>query len=361
MEFAITEEQKAIQDSVERFLADNGDLESLRAATGEGAAHSKVLWQGLADLGMTSLLVPEEYGGLGLDILDAALVQEALGKFAAPVNFVANAVLAPIALVSGGSSAQKERWLPPLAAGQLNVGIGINEDASGRREGAGVTASNGKLNGRALFVLGSADAELFLLAADDGQLYAVDGKASGLEITSLTTIDKTQPVIEINLADTEAEVLQNSAGKLQELIDVARVIFAADSLGASQNMLDKAVVYSQERKQFKRLIGSFQAVKHLCAEMAAEIEPSRSLVWYAAYSCSAVPEERSVTACHAKAHLAEVSRFVARTATEVHGGMGFTDELGLHYWFKRVGFNRQILGSPEKTREDAARLQGWIS
>jgi alkylation response protein AidB-like acyl-CoA dehydrogenase len=135
-------------------------------------------------------------------------------------------------------------------------------------------------------------------------------------------------------------------------------MLAADMLGASQAMLDKAVAYAKERRQFGRLIGSFQAVKHLAAEMAAELEPCRSLVWYAAYAAYAVPAEASLTAAHAKAHLSEVSRFIARTATEVHGGIGFTDLLGLHYWFKRVGVDRQLLGGPEHLRLLAARMQG---
>ena len=361
MEFALSEEQLAIQDSVERFLADNCQLEQLREATADGATHDATLWRGLTELGMASLLVPEAHGGLGLEVLDAALVQETLGKYAAPVNFISSAVLAPLAIASAGTTSQQERWLPQLAAGELNVAVGINETGSGKRDGAGITANCNKLNGRALFVLGTRDADLYLLGADDRQLYAVTAGTPGVDITVLTTIDATQPVIEINLTDVDAEVLPDSGETLAELVDVARILFAADSLGASQNMLERAVAYSLERKQFGRVIGSFQAVKHLCAEMAAEIEPSRSLLWYAAYSCAAVPEDRGVMACHIKAHMSDVSRFVARTATEVHGGMGFTDELGLHYWFKRVGFNRQILGGPEKTREDAARLQGWIA
>ncbi len=135
-------------------------------------------------------------------------------------------------------------------------------------------------------------------------------------------------------------------------------MLAADMLGASEAMIEKAVRYAQERKQFGRVIGTFQAVKHLCAEMAAELEPSRSLIWYAAYAFDALPDEAPVVAAHAKAHLSEVSRFVARTATEVHGGIGITDLLGLHYWFKRVGLDRQLLGGPERVREIAAQMQG---
>ena len=111
--------------------------------------------------------------------------------------------------------------------------------------------------------------------------------------------------------------------------------------------------------QFGRVIGSFQAVKHLCAEMVAELEPCRALIWYAAYAFDEFPDQSRRMSAHAKAHTSEVGTFVARTATEVHGGMGFTDLLGLHYWFKRITFNRQVLGGPERCREEAADLQGW--
>ena len=106
------------------------------------------------------------------------------------------------------------------------------------------------------------------------------------------------------------------------------------------------------------MVGSFQAVKHMCAEMASQLEPSRAFVWYAGHAFDEVTADAAATACHAKAHLAEVGQFVAKTSTEVHGGMGFTDLLGLHYWFKRIGFNRQLLGSPEAVRHEAAGLQG---
>ena len=134
-------------------------------------------------------------------------------------------------------------------------------------------------------------------------------------------------------------------------------MLAADSLGASQIMIDKAVDYAKERKQFGRAIGSFQAVKHMCAEMTADLEPCYALVWHAAHCHDHSPAEARLMACHAKAHVSEMSKGIAKKATEVHGGMGFTDLLGLHYWFKRIGLNRQILGSPELVREDAYRLQ----
>ena len=143
------------------------------------------------------------------------------------------------------------------------------------------------------------------------------------------------------------------------MLDAGRVALAADLLGASERCLEKAVEYAKQREQFGRLIGSFQAVKHMCAEMAAELEPARSLVWYAAHAFTELPGEASLMAAHAKAHLAEIGTEIARTSTEVHGGIGFTDEHDLHFWFKRVGLDRQLLGGPTALREHAARLQGW--
>ena len=146
----------------------------------------------------------------------------------------------------------------------------------------------------------------------------------------------------------------------KKVIDAGRIILAADTVGASEAMVEKAVTYSKERKQFNRTIGSFQAVKHMCAEMAADLEPCYSLVWQAAYSFDTEEVSSSrLLACQSKSHTSEVGKMISKKATEVHGGMGFTDLLGLHYWFKRIGLNRQILGAPEIVREEAAELQGF--
>ena len=144
-------------------------------------------------------------------------------------------------------------------------------------------------------------------------------------------------------------------------LNSALVLMAADTLGAAQCALDQAVTYAGQREQFNRVIASFQAVKHMCAEMAAALEPCRSMVWYAAHALDELPDEAPMMVSHTKAHLSEVGQFVTRTATEVHGGMGFTDLVGLHYWFKRVGFNRQIMGSPEWCRQRAFQLQDLVS
>ena len=156
------------------------------------------------------------------------------------------------------------------------------------------------------------------------------------------------------------DVLENSITDIEPInksIDAGRIILAADSLGASEVLIRKAVAYSKERKQFGRAIGSFQAVKHMCAEMASDLEPCYSLVWHAAHCFDNIPDESRLMACHAKSHVSEVSKVISKKATEVHGGMGFTDLMGIHYWFKRIGVNRQNLGSPETIREEAAKIQ----
>jgi alkylation response protein AidB-like acyl-CoA dehydrogenase len=147
---------------------------------------------------------------------------------------------------------------------------------------------------------------------------------------------------------------------IARMLDCGRIALAADLLGASDRALALAVDYAKQRKQFGRVIGSFQAVKHLCAEMVAEIEPARALLWYAAHAFDAAPEESPLHALLAKSHLADVGTRVVRTATEVHGGIGFTDECDLHLWFKRVAVDRQLLGGPERLRAQAARMQGWL-
>jgi alkylation response protein AidB-like acyl-CoA dehydrogenase len=143
--------------------------------------------------------------------------------------------------------------------------------------------------------------------------------------------------------------------------DAGRVALAADTLGAASHMLEKAVEYAGIRKQFGRAIGSFQAVKHMCAEMAAELEPARSLIWYSAYAQDEARADSVLATAHAKAYVSDAGRLVARKSVETHGGVGVTDDLGLHFWFKRIGWNHQLLGSPERLRSEAAALQDGVA
>lgn len=361
MDFALSEEQQLLTETLGRYLDESVSSARVREIAGSENGDDAEVWQSLSEMGIAGIMIDEEYGGSGLGLLDAVVAAEVLGYHATPAPFLST-VMASVALMRGGSSEACKKWLPRIAAGESGLSLAIGERVS-KREGAGVRVEDGRLVGKALFSLDSNTASGFLVAVDDGRMAIVAADKAGLRVEALTTIDPTRRTAEIVL---DAVVVENwlgdDSGVLVDCVmDVGRVILAADLLGASQRALDLAVEYAGERKQFERVIGSFQAVKHLCSEMAAEIEPARALLWYAGHAFDEDPGEASLMAAHAKAHLSEVGRFVVRTATEVHGGIGFTEECDVQIFFKRVGLDRSLLGSPEQVREYAARLQGWAA
>lgn len=360
MYFGLSEEQKSLEENINRFLADNAPLDTIKAVANGEESKAKSVHQGILDLGLSGLVIPEEYGGLELNMLFATVVAAALGSGTAPVPYTGSYVMAPLAINLAGSDGQKNQWLPKIAGGECVIGVGLSEYV-GAREDAGIEFSNGKLSGRSLFLIDGKNADAYLLANKSGELFLVEASSPGIETIELITVDKTRTSLELILKDVNADLLSGSSDKsvIEKVLDAGRIMLAADTVGAAQVMLDKSVAYSLERKQFGRLIGSFQAVKHMCAEMAAELEPCHSMIWHAAHCFDNVPEEARLMACQTKAHISEVGQKVSKTATEVHGGMGFTDELGLHYWFKRIGLNKQLLGSPELIREEAGKLQGF--
>ena len=220
----------------------------------------------------------------------------------------------------------------------------------------------GALRGKAMMAVDACNADYLLLAIGDDRLAVIRGGAAGLEQTPLATIDATRCTSELILDGVTPEVVFDGAGDaIARMLDAGRIALAADTLGACEAMIEQAVAYAGQRKQFGRLIGSFQAVKHMCAEMIAELEPARSLLWYAAHSFDALPDEAPLMACHVLAHASEIGREIASVATQVHGGIGWTDEQNLHFWFKRIGAARHLLGGPELLRSRAADLQDFAA
>jgi alkylation response protein AidB-like acyl-CoA dehydrogenase len=358
MEFGPSETQRLFDRVIRDYLGDRLPQEEVHRLAREGGGFDATLWRGLVELGLAGVLVPERHGGAGLGMFEAALAAEALGYFAAPVPFAGAAVMAPRALQASGDEAAA--WLPRVASGSVRIAVGFDGRGGATGESA-VERRGARLSGRVAGVLDPGGATHMLVVLRDGALGLVAVDGPGVRATTRPSLDRTRPLGEVELADAPAEVLPGGEALALALLDAGRVVLAADTLGAAQRMLDRAVAYAGQREQFGRPIGSFQAVKHMCAEMAAMLEPCRALVWYAAYALDHLPDEARLAACHAKAHLGEVGREVARLATEVHGGMGFTDELGLHHWFKRIGASRQLLGAPERCRREAAALQGWAA
>jgi len=362
MYFGLSEEQQFFQDSIAKYLEDHVTIEAVREyAKGDNQKFADDIHQGLIELGINNLIIPEQYGGLGLDLLYAAAVSQSLGAGIAPVPYIGSYVMAPMAIMLAGSMDQKTKYLNAISSHELHFGFGATEYIASR-ENASIVIDGNTANGRSLFVIDSLNASHFILTNMEGTIFIVSADDPNLEVIQLTTIDKTSEISELILNNCQIEVLEesiNNTSIIDRVIDAGRIMIASDSLGASQTMIDKSVDYSKERKQFGRVIGSFQAVKHMCAEMTANIQPCYSMIWYAAHCHDNIPEESRLMATHTKAHVSDTASSIAKTSTEVHGGMGFTDDLGLHYWFKRIGLNRQLLGGVEINREEAAKVQDF--
>ena len=363
MEFGLGEDQRLLDESLRSLLDDAMPLEEVRRIAETETASDPAFRRQLIDLGISGMLVPEDYGGSDLSILDAAIVAEAFGYFAAPGGFLSAAVMAPLTLRLYGTEGQQSEWLPAMASGERRLAIafgslaGTNQPGDARFEAGHLT---GELSG----AIDPGDATDILVFQADGAVALAPLDDAGAAVTLRRTIDRTRPMADIRFDGVSAEILDGAndpKAAAVSVLDAGRVMLAADILGACQSMFDKAVDYAKVREQFGRKIGGFQGVKHQCADMVTMLEPCRSLVWYAAHAQDAVPEERRVVACHAKAHLGEVGRDVATLATEIHGGMGFTDLLGLHYWFKRVSYDRPTLGGPERCRREAAEAEGLVA
>jgi alkylation response protein AidB-like acyl-CoA dehydrogenase len=358
MDFGLSEDQLMLEKSVRQFLSDQIPIERVRELRDLDCPNDRSLWKSLAELGVTGILISEKLGGSGLALLDAALVSEALGHAVAPSAFLGTSVMASIAL-DAFDAAKAEPWLSAVATGDLRIGVAFMERIS-IREGAGVRLEGDLLHGKSMMAMDACSADLLLVAVDRDTLVMVDANAKGVEVNRLRTTDATRCHSEILFDATEILAVAHSAdAAISRSLDAGQIMLAADLLGACDSMIEQSVRYAGQRKQFDRLIGSFQAVKHMCAEMIAELEPARSMLWYAAHSFDSMPEQTPLLSTLTLSHLSEIGREIASVATQVHGGIGWTDEQNLHFWFKRIGVSRHSLGGPESLRARAAELQGF--
>ena len=360
MDFGLSEDQQLLEETLRSFLAEQVPISRVRELRDKSGPNDRSIWKALAELGMTGVLIPEQHGGSGLALLDAALISQCLGHAATPTPFLSSGVMVPVALGAVGG-AEADAWLGGIAGGELVFGVAVTE-AFSIREGAGIVQDGGALRGKAMMAIDAVGADYVLLAIGEDRLAVVRGDAAGLEINRLATTDATRCTAELVLDAVIPEAVYDDAGDaIERMLDAGRIALAADAFGACEAMIAQSVAYAGQRKQFGRLIGSFQAVKHMCSEMIAELEPARSLLWYAAHSVDAVPDEASLLACHALAHISEIGRDIASIATQVHGGIGWTDEQNLHFWFKRISNDRHLLGGPELLRARAAELQNLVA
>ncbi len=346
MEFGLSQPQTMLRDAIAQYVAQEVPVSRVREIA-HGPGFDSRLLASLGSQGVLGLLIPEEYGGSGLGLFEACIAAQELGRGVTPVAFDRLAVTTPLLLAAGGSIGQRKTWLPRIAAGEATVVPVLDGD---------VTVENGHLSGRALFVPHGADASAFLVADNEGGVHLAPAGAAGLTCHALDNIDDTRRLAELGFDGVAAEALAGDAA-IDRALQAARIALAADTLGASQQALEIARDYALERQQFGRIVGSYQAVKHMCAEVAADCEPVQALVWYAAHAWDEDLDLTIWLAPLAKAHATEVATEAVAKTTQVFGGMGFTWECDMHLYFKRVGQNRQLLGSPSDLFREAAALR----
>jgi len=369
MNFAFTDDQILLKNSARALLDEHCKPEHVRAMQDDARGYGEALWGEMAKLGWLGLPFPEHYGGAGLGLVELALLHEEMGRVAYPGPFLASVVLGGLPLLLGGSAAQKEKWLPAIASGRARLTAAFQEESldwdpasvatTAARAGAGWTLSGVK---RFVPWAHAADAVLVPARTPEGvSLFLVDPKAAGVTLHPTTGMDLTTRWSEITLSGVAvgADALVGSAGGAGALLDLtlrrAAVCASAEMLGTARRALDMAVGYAKVREQFGQLIGTFQAIRHKCAEMLMEVENSHSAVYYAAWALEAGAEDATVAASICKSYVSESARRVCGEAIQVHGGIGFTWEYDLHLYFKRAKSLEVQFGDAEYHRELIAR------
>ena len=357
MDFGLSDEQKLLMETVRGFVDNECPLPRLREIYDGDDDFDAAIWQGLAEMGVAGLLVPQAYGGAGMEMLDLALVAEALGAGAVPSPLFGHA-LATLALVEGGSDEQKERHLPALAEGSRIATVALGE-GDNRWDPGGWTADcvDGTLTATKHYVTGAGVAGLFVVGLAQGRLALVDSAAPGVKVQPVDSADRTRRSARVSIEGSPAELLEGAVA--DRVRDAGLVLLAADAFGGGWKLVELSVEYSKTREQFGQKIAEFQAVKHQLADMAIDIEPARALYWYAAHAFDHIPGEAEQVAAMTKAHLTDRYAQVARDTVEIYGGIGLTWECEVHMWLKRALFDRAYLGTPDVHRERSAQLSGW--
>ncbi len=365
MNFSFSEDQTLLKNSVRAALDEHCKPAHVRAMMDDATGYSERVWQELAKLGWLGLPFPERHGGAGLGLVELAIVLEEMGRAAYPGPYLASVVLGGLGLLLGGSPAQKERWLSAIASGRARASAALLEDSvdwdlAATRTTATRSDDGWTLSGLKRFVPWAHVADVILVPARAPEglcLFLVDPARPGVTLRPMVTIDLANRWSEMRLdnAVVPAEALVGPPGgagaTLEALLRRAAVCAAAEMLGAARRCLDMSVGYAKVREQFGQPIGSFQAIRHRCAEMLLEVENSHSAVYYAAWSLTAGSEDAAVAASVCKAYVSEAARRVCGDAIQVHGGIGFTWEYDLHLYVKRAKALEVLFGDAEYHRE----------
>ena len=359
MDFGLSEEQELLQETLRDFVARECPPARVRERFEADGAHDPALWSAMAEVGLCGLCLPEDCGGAQLELLDLALAAEVLGEGGVPGPFLGHA-LAGLALLHAGSEEQRGRWLPRLASGEAIGSVALAEpDSAWEPERWTARLQGGRVGGAKRLVPHAAVADLIVVGLAGGGMALVERSAEGLSVEPFAGVDGTRDLAGLRLDAVPAEALPGGSEAWPRLRDAGLVLLAADSFGGAWKLIRDTIDYLGTRRQFGTPLVQFQSVKHQLADLATELEPARSLYWYAAHAFDHIPAEAERSAALAKAHITDRALHVAREVLELHGGIGFTWECDVHLWYKRAMWNRAFLGGPDHHRERCARLAGW--
>ncbi|HSJ27029.1 MAG TPA: acyl-CoA dehydrogenase family protein [Acidimicrobiia bacterium] len=370
MNFAFSEEQEELRRYARQWMTERMPLERVRTLMSTPAGFDGADWAAVAELGWQAMAIPEEYGGAGFGLLELAVLVEEQGRglFCGP--FLSTVMAAANAVLLAGSDEQKQSILSGIASGDLVATLAVAERHAGwDGENLGTSATpQGEgwiIDGAKRFVLDGHTADLIIVAAqtpDGVGLFLVDGGAPGMSRTLLPTMDETRKQAEIAFEGVRvaesARLPHGSTATLAAIDELMAVSLALEQVGGAQAVLDMAVQYAKDRQQFGRPIGSFQAVKHMCADMLLRVESARAAAYYAAWTVAEGSEEAATVVPLAKAYCSDAFFECAGTNIQIHGGIGFTWEHDAHLYFKRAKSSQVMFGTPAQRREQLAERLG---
>lgn len=368
MDFDLSKPQQLLQKSARDFFARECPAEKVRELMETNTAFDAKLWEGIADQGWTGLLVPEEFGGLGLGTVELAAVAEEMGRACLPSPFIST-VWASALIARTGSAGQKAQYLEAISAGTMKATVALLEaSADWNPEAVQLKAErdsgNFRLNGRKEYVTDADVADIILVIArsgDDQVILPVSRQAEGVTVTLTPSIDATRKLYSIDFANVsipEGDALETGyrvKEALEAATGVATVALCAEMTGGMQWTLDTTVEYAKTRLQFDRPIGIYQAVQHKCAEMVLYTESARSSVYYAAWALSENDPSAKLAVSMAKAYCSDSARETGNRGIQLHGGIGFTWEHNLHLYYKRAKSSEVMFGDAIYHRELIAK------
>jgi alkylation response protein AidB-like acyl-CoA dehydrogenase len=368
--FAFSEEQEELRRTVRSFLEQKSPESEVRRLMETTEGYDPSVWKQMGEqLGLQGLAIPEEFGGSGYSYVELGVVLEEMGRSLLCAPYFSTVVLAANTLLHCGDESAQKEYLPGIASGETIATLAFTEpsgrwDADGIQMTASGSGDSWTLDGEKMFVIDGHTADLLLVAARTGagiSLFAVPADASGVTRTPLSTMDQTRKQAKVEFSGTPARLIgADGAGwdTLDRVLDLAAVGLAAEQVGGAQKCLEMSVEYAKVRVQFGRPIGSFQAIKHKCADMLLEVESAKSAAYYAMWAASELNDELPVVASLAKAYCSDAYFHAAAENIQIHGGIGFTWEHPAHLYFKRAKSSELLLGDPTYHRELLAQRIG---